>query len=86
MSRRSASSARGRALSSRWSPRGSYLEIPIKFNEDYELPNSFLDIEAMQLQSHVFIEYETSEYRYKLAFDMYHFVTITLPSLFDRQV
>lgn len=65
----------------------AHLEIPIRFNEDYELPTSLLDFEAMK--HHGFIDYRAraNDYRYNLIFDMHHSVIIILlaPTLFDQQ-
>lgn len=58
----------------------AHFEIPIRLNEDHELPTSLLDFEAMQ--RHGFIDYraEANDYRYNLIFDMYNPVIITLPA------
>ena len=65
----------------------AHFEIPIRLNEDHELPTSFLDFAAMQC--HGFIDYraEPNDYRYNLVFDMYRSVIITFPALalFDYQ-
>lgn len=56
----------------------AHLGVPIS-NDDYELPTSFLDFQAMQF--HQFIEYGTKNYKYKLIFDKYRSPTITLHAL-----
>lgn len=65
----------------------AHFQIPIKYDEDCELPTSYLDFEAMQ--RHGFIDHraKVNDYRYNLLFDTYHTVTITLhaPTLFDYQ-
>lgn len=65
----------------------AYFEIPIRYDEDHELPTCFIDFEAMKCHGFIYFTAKPNDYKYNLMFDMHHPVIITLPAstLFDHQ-
>lgn len=65
----------------------AHFNIPIRCNEDYELPTSLLDFASMQLHEFIRERVMPNDYKYNLVFnqDTHDIITLPAPALFDRQ-